>query len=186
MIKRYLAMIEERHIRYASYVVGFIILGFLVMYFIKEDKEAQKRHKDWLAGCGGQGKAHSGLGRVSVFFSEGLFDEYRQQLVGSLVGEGILKDDQDSLRRFRENQPAFRKLLEEKRVYFSVEDDTQVKFINKSNEGITKIQVLILDGPYQGYSGWLEAGQYWCLDWQSPKSDSKGSIEEIFDKIIKE
>ena len=87
-IRRYLSMVEERHIRLVITLIVVVALGFLVNFFVRENDKAEKRRKEWQVGCkGGLGKAHSGLSTVSVFYSEELLDEYRRQMLLSLTGQ---------------------------------------------------------------------------------------------------
>ena len=165
-IRRFLSMIEERHIRLGITLIVVLALGFLVNFFVRENDKAEKRRREWQLGCkGGLGKLHSGLSTVSVFYSEELIEELGQQNMLSLMGDEYYQDTPDLLARLRQNRPAFRKQLDEGKVYFSVKNDTPVRFLGKSQQGVPKIHVSVMEGHYLGNSGWIDPDQYWCLDW---------------------
>ena len=167
----------------------FVICFWGVLLFLRgeHNKEVEKRNQIRLMGCtGGLGKVATSSNRVCVFYSEELFYRFDKHLLGSLIGEGIRKEDVESLVQFRKLQDEFIKLLDDGKVYFSIANDTPVKFLERSKRVKPSIHISILEGHYKGMTGWIEAEDYYCLDWETPKNNgSFRSTHEIKEGLIR-
>ncbi len=155
---------------YAVIGIAFVVGGIYTT--IKDDESKRLRSE----GCQkAKGKLVSnGFRNVSIFREEHLIDEYRRRVVNAAVGGLIPEVDQN----------AFRKQLGLGRIYFAVPTNTPVKLLRRSNQGITKVEVMIIEGPHKGKSGWVEPREYGCDDWISRQDSSFETKEAMLEDSV--
>jgi hypothetical protein len=155
---------------YAVIGIAFVVGG---IYTTIKDDESERLRSEGCQKAKGR-LVSNGFRNVSIFREEHLIDEYRRQFVNAAVGGLIPEADQN----------AFRKQLGLGRIYFAVPTNTPVRLLERSTQGNPKVEVMIIEGPHKGKSGWIEPFQYGCDDWNSRQDSTFESMEAMLEGSV--